>query len=168
MAKDGGAEVLNYEDVDVIDALKEMTGGRGPDSVMDAVGMEAHNTGIGALYDKVAQSLMMETDRPTALRQVIQACRKGGTISIPGVYGGIVDKLPLGAAFNKGLTVKMGQTHVQRYLEPLTQHILSGAIDPSFVVTHKVSLEQAPQMYRTFRDKEDGCIKVVMKPGQAA
>jgi len=168
MAKDGGAEVLNYEDVDVIDALKEMTGGRGPDSVMDAVGMEAHNTGVGALYDKVAQSLMMETDRPTALRQVIQACRKGGTISIPGVYGGIVDKLPLGAAFNKGLTVKMGQTHVQRYLEPLTQHILSGAIDPSFVVTHNVSLEQAPQMYKTFRDKEDGCIKVVMKPGQAA
>jgi len=168
MAKDGGAEVLNYEDVDVIDALKDMTGGRGPDSVMDAVGMEAHNTGIGALYDRVAQSLMMETDRPTALRQVIQACRKGGTISIPGVYGGIVDKLPLGAAFNKGVTVKMGQTHVQRYLEPLTQHILSGAIDPSFVVTHSVSLEQAPQMYKTFRDKEDGCIKVVMKPGQAA
>jgi threonine dehydrogenase-like Zn-dependent dehydrogenase len=168
MAKDGGAEVLNYEDVDVIDALKEMTGGRGPDSVMDAVGMEAHNTGIGALYDKVAQSLMLETDRPTALRQVIQACRKGGTISIPGVYGGIVDKLPLGAAFSKGVTVKMGQTHVHRYLEPLTQHILSGAIDPSFVVTHTVSLEQAPQMYKTFRDKEDGCIKVVMKPGQAA
>jgi threonine dehydrogenase-like Zn-dependent dehydrogenase len=168
MAQDGGADVLNYEEVDVIDALKEMTGGRGPDSTMDAVGLEAHGTGLGYLYDKVATTLMLETDRPTALRHVLQACRKGGTVSIPGVYGGIVDKLPLGAAFNKGLTLKMGQTHVQRYLPKLTEHILNGDIDPSFVITHQVPLEQAPEMYKTFRDKEDGCIKVVLKPGAAA
>ncbi len=164
MAREGGAETLNYEEVDVIDALKEMTGGRGPDSVMDAVGLEAHGTGVGYLYDRVAQATRMETDRPTVLRQVIQACRKGGNVSIPGVYGGIVDKIPMGAAFNKGLTLKMGQTHVHRYLAPLTEHILRGDIDPSFVITHRVPLDQAPEMYKTFRDKEDGCIKVVLKP----
>jgi threonine dehydrogenase-like Zn-dependent dehydrogenase len=164
MARDGGAETLNYEEVDIIDALKEMTGGRGPDSVIEAVGMEAHGTGIGFLYDKIAQTTRMETDRPTALRLAIQACGKGGTLSIAGVFGGIVDKIPLGAAFNKGLTFKMGQTHVHRYLSELTERILRGDIDPSFVVTH----ERAPEMYKTFRDKEDGCIKVVLKPGMAA
>lgn len=164
MAQDGGAEVLNYEEVDVIDELKEMTGGRGPDSVIDAVGLEAHGTGLGYLYDKVASNIGMETDRPTALRHVLQACRKGGTVSIPGVYGGIIDKVPMGAAFNKGLTLKMGQTHVHRYVPRLMEHIASGDIDPSFVITHQVSLEQAPEMYKTFRDKEDGCIKVVLKP----
>jgi threonine dehydrogenase-like Zn-dependent dehydrogenase len=168
MARDGGAATLNYEEVDIIDALKEMTGGRGPDSVIEAVGMEAHDTGIGFLYDKIAQTTRMETDRPTALRLAIQACGKGGTVSIAGVFGGIVDKIPFGAAFNKGLTFKMGQTHVHRYLPELTERILRGDIDPSFVVTHEVSLERAPEMYKTFRDKEDGCIKVVLKPGMAA
>src|SRR5690606_33210928 len=155
MARDGGAETLNYEEVDVIDALKEMTGGRGPDSAMDAVGMEAHGTGVGFLYDRVTQATRMQTDRPTALRHVFQACRKGGTVSIPGVYGGIIDKIPMGAAFNKGLMINMGQTHVHRYIEPLTEHIQQGKIDPSFVITHTVPLEQAPEMYKTFRDKED-------------
>jgi threonine dehydrogenase-like Zn-dependent dehydrogenase len=165
MARQGGAVPINYEETDVIDALKEMTGGRGPDSVIDAVGMEAHGTDLDHWYDRVTQALRLETDRPVALRQAIQACRKGGTVSIPGVYGGIIDKLPLGAAFNKGLTMKMGQTHVHRYLPVLAEHILSGRIDPAFVVTHRVSLEQAPQMYETFRDKVDSCIKVVLKPG---
>jgi threonine dehydrogenase-like Zn-dependent dehydrogenase len=168
MARQGGAETLNYEDEDVIDALKEMTGGRGPDSVIDAVGMEAHGTGIGYLYDKVTQATMMQTDRPTALRQVLQACRKGGAVSIAGVYGGIIDKIPMGAAFNKGLTLKMGQTHVQRYLPQLTEYIINGDIDPSFVITHRVPLERAPEMYKTFHDKEDGCIKVVLKPNMNA
>jgi threonine dehydrogenase-like Zn-dependent dehydrogenase len=165
MARAGGAYVLNYEDVDVIDALKELTGGRGPDAVIDAVGMEAHGTYLDYWYDRVMQKVRAETDRPVALRMAIQACRKGGTVSIPGVYGGIIDKIPFGAAFNKGLTMKMGQTHVHRYVRPLMERIANGEIDPSFVVTHKVPLEQAPEMYKTFRDKEDGCIKVVLKPG---
>jgi threonine dehydrogenase-like Zn-dependent dehydrogenase len=165
MARDGGADTLNYEEVDVIDELKERTGGRGPDSVIEAVGMEAHGTGIGFAYDRIAQATRMETDRPTALRLAIQACRKGGTLSIPGVFGGIADKIPLGAAFNKGLTMKMGQTHVHRFVPPLMSHILNGDIDPSFVITHEVPLEHAPEMYKTFRDKKDGCIKVVLKPG---
>jgi len=168
MARQGGADTLNYEGEDVIDELKELTGGRGPDSVIDAVGMEAHGTGIGFLYDKITQATMMQTDRPTALRQVIQACRKGGTVSIPGVYGGIIDKIPMGAAFNKGLTLKMGQTHVQHYLSQLTEYIINGDIDPSFVITHRVPLERAPEMYKTFHDKEDGCIKVVLKPNMSA
>lgn len=165
MARDGGAETLNYEEADVIDALKEMTGGRGPDSVIDAVGMEAHGTDLDYWYDRIAQQTRMVTDRPAALRQAIQACRKGGTVSIPGVYGGFIDKIPMGAAFNKGLTFKMGQTHVHRYLTPLAEHIQRGDIDPSFVVTHRVALDSAPEMYKTFRDKQDGCIKVVLKPG---
>jgi threonine dehydrogenase-like Zn-dependent dehydrogenase len=168
MARQGGAETLNYEEVDVIDELKIMTGGRGPDSVIEAVGMEAHGTGIGFIYDRVAVATGMETDRPTALRLAIQACGKGGTISMAGVFGGIVDKIPLGAAFNKGLTLKMGQTPVHKYLQPLTEYILNGDIDPSFVITHEVGLERAPEMYKTFRDKEDGCIKVVLKPSIAA
>jgi threonine dehydrogenase-like Zn-dependent dehydrogenase len=165
MARVGGADVLNYTQVDVVDALREMTGGRGPDSVIDAVGMEAHGTELDYWYDRVAQQIRMETDRPTALRQALQACRKGGTVSIAGVYGGFIDKLPMGAAFNKGLTLKMGQTHVHKYLAPLTEYIRGGKIDPSFVITHKVPLERAPEMYKTFRDKQDGCIKVVLKPG---
>jgi len=168
MARQGNAETLNYEEDDIIDALKEMTGGRGPDSVIDAVGMEAHGTGVGFLYDRLTQATMMQTDRPTALRQVLQACRKGGTVSIPGVYGGIIDKIPMGAAFNKGLTFKMGQTHVQPLLPKLMQYIQNGDIDPSFVITHRVPLERAPEMYKTFREKEDGCIKVVLKPDMVA
>jgi threonine dehydrogenase-like Zn-dependent dehydrogenase len=165
MAKEqGNAEVINYEEVDAGEAVKEMTGGRGPDSVIDAVGMEAHGTGIDALYDKAMQAVRMETDRPTALRQLIVACRKGGHVSMPGVYGGLLDKVPMGAAFNKGLTFKMGQTHVHRYLQPLLEHIQNGDIDPSFVITHPMALDDAPRGYEIFKHKKDNCIKVVLKP----
>ena len=159
-----GAEVLNYEEIDVGEALKEMTGGRGPDACIDAVGMEAHGTDAMALYDKAKQALRLETDRPTALRQVIVACGKGGHVSLAGVYGGILDKIPMGSAFNKGLTFKMGQTHVHRYLQPLLERIQNGDIDPSFVITHKMSLEDAPKGYEIFKHKKDNCIKVVLKP----
>ncbi len=158
-------EVINYEDDhDVIEVLKEMTGGRGPDACIDAVGMEAHGTGISMVYDTVKQKTHLGTDRPTALRVAIQACGKGGTVSIPGVYGGLLDKMPFGAAFAKGLTFKMGQTHVQRYLRPLLGRIERGEIDPSFIITHRMSLEDAPQGYEMFKKKEDECIKIVMKP----
>jgi threonine dehydrogenase-like Zn-dependent dehydrogenase len=161
--RQGGAETIR-DDEDVVERLKELTGGRGPDSCMDAVGMEAHGDGVGAAYDRVKQAMRIETDRPHVLRETIQACRKGGTVSIPGVYSGFVDKVPMGAAMNKGLTFKMGQTHVQKYLGPLLERVERGDIDPSFVITHRVSLDEGPEMYKTFRDKEDGCIKVVMKP----
>lgn len=165
MAKEQcGAEVLNYEEVEVGEALKEMTGGRGPDACLDAVGMEAHGTDAMAFYDKAKQALRLETDRPTALRQLIVACGKGGHVSLAGVYGGFIDKMPMGAAFNKGLTFKMGQTHVHRYLQPLLTRIQNGEIDPSFVVTHKMSLEDAPKAYEIFKHKKDNCIKVVLKP----
>ena len=164
MAQEGKAEVLNYEEVDVGEALKEMTGGRGPDACMDAVGMEAHGTGPDSFYDQVKQAVRMETDRPTALRQVMVACRKGGTVSIPGVYGGFVDKIPMGAVMNKALTLKTGQTHVHRYLRPLLERVQNGEIDPSFVITHQMPLEQAPHGYEIFKHKKDNCIKVVLKP----
>lgn len=165
MAKEQGkAEIINYEQVDAGEALNEMTGGRGPDACLDAVGMEAHGTGLDAFYDKVKQTVRLETDRPTALRQIIVACRKGGKVSLAGVYGGFVDKIPLGAAFNKGLSFKMGQTHVHRYLKPLLEHIQNGKIDPSFVITHKMKLEDAPKGYEIFKNKKDNCIKVVLKP----
>ena len=161
----GGAVPLNYENVDsVVEALIEMTGGRGPDSCIDAVGMEAHGSGLDGWYDWSKQQVMSQTDRPTALRQVIQACRKGGTVSIPGVYGGIIDKMPIGAAFNKGLTLRMGQTHVQRYMAPLLQRIEQGEIDPSYIITHRITLDEVPDAYKTFRDKDDNCIKVVLRP----
>lgn len=160
----GGAEVINYEEVDAGEALKEMTGGRGPDAVIDAVGMEAHGTGIDALYDKVMQAVRLESDRPIALRQAIVACRKGGNVSVAGVYGGLIDKVPMGAAFNKGLNFKMGQTNVHRYLRPLLEHIQKGDIDPSFVVTHQLKLDDAPHAYEIFKHKKDNCIKVVLKP----
>lgn len=164
LAAAAGADVLNYDDVDVLENLKEMTGGRGPDSCMDAVGMEAHGTSLDNIYDWAKQTVRLESDRPHVLRQAIQACRKGGTVSIPGVYAGFVDKFPIGIAFNKGLTLRMGQTHVQRYMRPLLNMIVEGTIDPSFVVTHRVPLEEAPNLYETFKKKEDGCIKVVLKP----
>jgi threonine dehydrogenase-like Zn-dependent dehydrogenase len=165
MAKEqGNAEIINYEEVDAGEALKEMTGGRGPDACLDAVGMEAHGTGLDALYDKAKQAVRLETDRPTALRQVIVACRKGGRVSLAGVYGGFLDKIPMGAAFNKALSFKMGQTHVHRYLKPLLEHIQNGQIDPSFVITHKMNLEDAPKGYEIFKNKKDNCIKVVLKP----
>lgn len=161
----GKAEVIDYSDEDsVLGTLKEMTGGRGPDACIDAVGMEAHGFGIAGWYDKVKHTLRMETDRPTALREAIQACRKGGHVSIPGVYGGVVDKLPIGAAFNKGLTLKMGQTHVHRYLPKLLGHIEAGDINPDAIITHRLSLDEGPQAYDTFRKKEDNCIKVVLQP----
>ena len=141
-----------------------MTGGRGPDACIDCVGLEAHGHDFVAHYDSVKQKLNLSFDRPKVLRQAIQACRKGGTVSIPGVYGGFIDKVPLGAAFGKGLTLKMGQTHVHRYLPVLLDRIARGEIDPSFVITHRLPLDQAAAGYRTFRDKEDGCIKVVLKP----
>ena len=161
----GRAEVINYEENrDVIEALKEMTGGRGPDACIDAVGMEAHGTSILSMYDEIKQKTHLSTDRPIALREAIQACRKGGTVSVPGVYGGFLDKFPFGAAFAKGLTFRMGQTHVHRYLHPLLERIEQGEIDPSFVITHRLSLDDAPHGYDIFKHKEDGCIKVVLKP----
>jgi threonine dehydrogenase-like Zn-dependent dehydrogenase len=164
-AKHGRAETINFKEVGVYDQLMEMTSGRGPDRCIDSVGAEAHATGsVDAVYDKAKTMLMMETDRAHVLREAIMCCRKGGTVSIPGVYLGIVDKIPMGAAMNKALTFKMGQTHVPRYFEPLLQRIESGEIDPSFVITHTVPLERGPEMYKTFRDKADGCIKVVLKP----
>jgi threonine dehydrogenase-like Zn-dependent dehydrogenase len=165
MAKQGNAETLNFDDVKIYDQLMEMTKGRGPDRCVDAVGCEAHGLGsLDAVVDKVKAAVMLATDRAHVVRETIMCCRKGGTISIPGVYVGFLDKIPLGAAMNKGLTLKMGQTHVQRYLQPLLEKIEDGKIDPSFVVTHRVKLDDAPEAYKTFRDKKDGCIKVVLTP----
>ena len=163
LAKKGGAEALNYDDGDVIERLKQMTGGRGPDACIDAVGLEAHGTSVDAIYDYAKMAMKLETDRTYVLRQAIQVCRKGGTVSIPGVYGGFVDKFPLGVAFSKGLTFKMGQTNVHRYLKPLMDRVEKGEIDPSFVITHRLSLEQGAEGYSTF-DGQNGCIKVVLRP----
>ena len=160
----GKAEVLDSNDGDLLEKLKAMTGGRGPDSCIDAVGMEAHGTSIDALYDRAKHAVMLETDRPHVLRQAIQACRKGGTVSIPGVYGGFIDKFPIGAAFGKGLTLKMGQTHVHKYLKPLLERIEKNEIDPSFIITHRLSIDDGSKGYATFNDKKEGCIKVVLKP----
>jgi threonine dehydrogenase-like Zn-dependent dehydrogenase len=165
MARDkAGAETIDYTQTDVSDALADMTGGRGPDACIDAVGLEAHGAGILGLYDRVKTVLMQETDRAYVLRQAIQACRKGGTVSIPGVYGGLIDKMPMGSAFGKGLSLRMGQTHVQRYMQTLLDRIAKGEIDPTFIITHRGRLDDAPALYRTFRDKQDECIKVVLRP----
>jgi threonine dehydrogenase-like Zn-dependent dehydrogenase len=164
MAEQGGAETINFEEEEVLDVLLQMTGGRGPDACIDAVGSEAHVSGLTGVYDRVKQALMLETDRPYVLREAIMACRKGGTVSVPGVYGGLVDKIPIGALMNKGLTIKTGQTHVQHYMRPLLELIQNGAIDPSFVVTHRMRLEDAPQGYDMFVNKQDDCIKIVLKP----
>jgi threonine dehydrogenase-like Zn-dependent dehydrogenase len=165
MAADSGlAEVINYEQEDVFDRLKTMTGGRGPDACIDAVGLESHGATFDAYLDDVKTATFLATDRPSALRQAIHACRKGGIVSIPGVYGGFLDKVPFGAAFQKGLTFKMGQTHMMRYMRPLLERIQDGELDPSSVITHRVSLDEAPNAYKIFRDKQDGCIKVVLKP----
>jgi threonine dehydrogenase-like Zn-dependent dehydrogenase len=160
----GKAITLNYMDVDVHEELRALTGGQGPDACIDAVGLEAHGTTLDAWYDRVKTKMYLATDRLHALRQAISACRKGGTVSIPGVYGGFLDKFPLGAAFAKGLTLKMGQTHMQKYMPGLLERVERGEIDPSFVITHRVSLDEAPEMYQTFREKEDRCIKVMMRP----
>ncbi|MBE9167490.1 glutathione-dependent formaldehyde dehydrogenase [Pleurocapsales cyanobacterium LEGE 06147] len=159
-----GAETLNFEEIDPGEALKEMTGGRGPDACIDAVGLESHGIGLEGFYDKVKQAVRLETGRPEVLRQAIVACRKGGTVSLAGVYGGFLDKIPMGAAFNKGLTLKMGQTHVHKYLRPLLDYIQNGEIDPSFIITHHLPLEDAPHGYDIFKHKKDNCIKVVLKP----
>jgi threonine dehydrogenase-like Zn-dependent dehydrogenase len=164
-AEIGKAETINFENEDVYDRLMQMTGGRGPDRCIDAVGTEAHGRGsMDAVLDKAKAAVMLGTDRPHVLREAIMCCRKGGTVSVPGVYIGFLDKIPFGAAMNKGLTLRMGQTHVQRYTRPLLETIEAGKIDPSFVVTHRLPLEEAPAAYRTFRDKQDGCIKVVLRP----
>jgi threonine dehydrogenase-like Zn-dependent dehydrogenase len=163
-ASEGKAEILNYLDVDVPEELRALTGGQGPDACIDAVGLESHGTTLDAWYDLAKASVYLASDRPHALRQAIRACRKGGTLSIPGVYGGFLDKFPLGAAFAKGLTLKMGQTHVHKYLPILLDRIERGEIDPSFVITHRATLDDAPEMYRTFRQKQDQCMKVVMRP----
>jgi len=165
MARAGGAEIINYDEVeDLLAELKWMTGGRGPDACIDAVGLEAHGTGVAAAYDYAKQRMKLSFDRPTVLRQVIQACKKGGVVSIPGVYGGVLDKIPFGAAFGKGLTFRMGQTQMQKYTERLLKHVQQGDIDPSFVITHRFSLDEAPEAYRMFRDKRDQCVKVVLDP----
>jgi threonine dehydrogenase-like Zn-dependent dehydrogenase len=158
-----GAEIINYEETDVMDALMEMTGGRGPDACIDAVGMEAHGHGAIYAYDKIMQTTKMEMDRPVALREAIVACRNGGTVSVIGVYSGLIDKFPMGAVMNRSLTIKSGQAHVQRYMRPLLERIERGEIDPSFVVTHTMRLEEAPQGYDLFLNKEDECVKVVLK-----
>lgn len=165
MAKAGGAITINFDEESVLDRLAELTAGKGPEKCIDAVGMESHATrSFDSIYDRVKQAVMLESDRPHVLREMMYVCRPAGTLSIPGVYGGLIDKIPFGAAMNKGLTFKMGQTHVNRWTDDLLKRIQEGQIDPSFVITHTVSLEDGPDMYNTFRDKKDGCVKVVLKP----
>ena len=165
MAKAGGAITINFEDESVVERLNELTGGKGPEKCIDAVGMEAHATAtLDSMMDRAKQALMLESDRAHVLREMIYVCRPAGTLSIPGVYGGLIDKLPFGMSMNKGLTWRMGQTHVNRWTDDLLNRIQEGQIDPSFVITHTVPLDQGPEMYKTFRDKRDGCIKVVLKP----
>jgi threonine dehydrogenase-like Zn-dependent dehydrogenase len=159
-----GADVIDYEDVDVHEALKEMTGGRGPDHCIDAVGMEGHAPGLAGAYDRVKQAAMLETDRPVALRQAILACRSGGTVSVAGVYSGFIDKFPMGAVVNRSLTIKSGQTHVHRYMRPLLERIKNREIDPSFVITHRLRLDDAPHGFEIFNNKQDECMKIVLKP----
>jgi threonine dehydrogenase-like Zn-dependent dehydrogenase len=162
-AEKSGADTIDYTRVDVREELEFRTGGRGPDCCIDAVGLEAHGPGIWGLYDRVKTALYLETDRAYVLRQAIEACRTGGTLSIPGVYGGLIDKMKFGAAFGKGLTIKMGQTHVHRYMPRLLKLVEDGAIDPSFVITHRARLDDAPKLYDAFKHKRDNCLKVVMR-----
>jgi threonine dehydrogenase-like Zn-dependent dehydrogenase len=156
---------LESQKPSVVERLNELTHGKGPEKCIDAVGMEAHATAsLDSIYDKIKQSVMLETDRPHVLREMMYVCRPAGTLSVPGVHGGLLDKLPFGAVMNKGLTIRTGQTHVNRWTDDLLRRIEDGQVDPSFVITHRVSLEQGPSMYKTFRDKEDGCVKVVLHP----
>jgi threonine dehydrogenase-like Zn-dependent dehydrogenase len=166
--EDCGAITIDYEENSVLETLKDLTGGRGPDACIDAVGMESHTPGPEYAYDRIKQALMLETDRPIALREAIMACRNGGTVSIAGVYGGFVDKIPFGSLMNRSLKIRTGQTHVQKYLQPLLKRIQDGEIDPSFVVTHRMSLEEAPKAYDMFLNKKDACVKIVLKPGDRA
>lgn len=164
MARDAGAETIDFDDERVYATLMDETGGVGPDACIDAVGLEAHGASVDAIYDRVKMATGMVSDRAHVLRQAIRCCRKGGTISIPGVYGGLVDKFPMGAAFGKGLTFKMGQTHVHKYIPRLLEHIERGEIDPTFVITHRYALADAAEAYETFHAKRDDCIKVVLEP----
>jgi threonine dehydrogenase-like Zn-dependent dehydrogenase len=167
MAEAGGAITINFDEESVVERLNELTGGKGPDKCIDATGMESHVSlsKPDTVLDRAKQMMMMESDRPHVLRQMIYVCRPGGVISIPGVYSGLADKIPMGQLMNKGLTVRTGQTHVNRWTEDLLNRVLENQIDPSFVITHTEPLERGPEMYKTFRDKQDGCIKVVLKPG---
>ena len=165
LARKAGAETIDLSEQDSYASLMELTGGKLPNRCVDAVGMEAHGASvIGNVYDRVKTTLMMETDRPNALRDAIMCCRKGGAVSIPGVYAGLVDKFPIGAAFGKGLMLRGGQTNTRAYMDRLLKRIEAGEIDPSFVITHRASLDEAPELYKTFRDKQGGCIKVVLNP----
>jgi threonine dehydrogenase-like Zn-dependent dehydrogenase len=168
LEKAGATDIINYEETDVHEALKEMTGGRGPDACIDAVGLESHAPSVMYGLDRAKQSLMLETDRPLALREAIRACKNGGTVSVIGVYGGLIDQFPMGAIVNRSLTLKSGQCHVHRYLKPLLDRIERGEIDPSFVVTHTLPLWDAPRGYEMFLNKVDGCEKVVLKASQGA
>jgi threonine dehydrogenase-like Zn-dependent dehydrogenase len=166
MARAGGAITIDFQNESVVERLAELTRGKGPEKCIDAVGMEAHATStLDAMYDRAKQAVMLESDRPHVLREMAYVCRPAGTMSVPGVYGGLIDKFPFGMVMQKGLSIRTGQTHVNRWTEDLLQRIEIGQIDPSFVVTHRVRLEDGPDMYETFRDKKDGCIKVVMIPG---
>jgi threonine dehydrogenase-like Zn-dependent dehydrogenase len=158
----GASDIINYEELNVQDALLELTGGRGPDKCIDAVGMEAHGHGVTYAYDRAKQAVMLESDRPIALREAILACRSGGVVSVIGVYGGFIDKFPMGAIMNRSLTIRSGQCHVHRYMRPLLERVQNGDIDPSFVITHRLPLDQAPRGYDMFLNKEDGCEKVVL------
>lgn len=170
MARGIGAITVDYsaEEISVLAALRDLTGGIGPDSCIDAVGMEAHSGDLQGLYDKVKVALMLETDRPSVLRQAMMAIRKGGTLSIPGVYGGLLDKVPFGAAFGKGITIKGGQTHMHRYMKPLLEKIEQGKIDPSSIISHRITLEEAPAMYKIWRDKKEHVTKIVIDPWATA
>src|SRR3954468_16096711 len=169
MAEAAGAIPINFEQESTVERLNELTGGKGPEKCIDAVGMEAHSMAtLDSMYDRAKQAMMMETDRPHVLREMIYVCRPAGTLSIPGVYGGLLDKIPFGALMNKGLTVRTGQTHVNRWTDDLLRRVLEGQIDLSFVITHRVPLDKGPEMYKTFRDKQDGCIKVMLRPNGAS
>ncbi len=166
LARSIGAITIDYseDDVEVLQALRDLTGGIGPDACIDAVGLEAHSSALSGFYDTVKTALMLETDRSAVLRQAIQAVRKGGTLSIPGVYGGLLDKVPFGAAFGKGITMKMGQTNMHNYMQPLLQRIEKKQIDPSYIISHRISLDEAPDMYKIWRDKKDNVTKIVIDP----
>jgi threonine dehydrogenase-like Zn-dependent dehydrogenase len=165
MAQAGGATTIDFDEESVVERLNELTGGKGPEKCIDAVGMEAHATAtLDSIYDRAKQAVMLETDRPHVLREMMYVCRPAGVLSVPGVYGGLIDKVPFGMVMNKGLTIRTGQTHVNRWTDDLLRRIEEGQIDPSFVITHRVGLEDGPDMYETFRDKHDGCIKVVLQP----
>jgi threonine dehydrogenase-like Zn-dependent dehydrogenase len=165
MAQAGGATTINFDEESVVERLNQLTGGKGPEKCIDAVGMEAHATAtLDSIYDRAKQAVMLETDRPHVLREMMYVCRPAGVLSVPGVYGGLIDKVPFGMVMNKGLTIRTGQTHVNRWTDDLLRRIEEGQIDPSFVITHRVGLEDGPDMYETFRDKHDGCIKVVLQP----